>query len=114
MARALTYRPDPYDDWGMIRNADGSIFAVVRCPASSEDLARHREAGTDPYEPVARRLIASCQAESAVAYLLDRSLRDDELYYHIGYGTEAFRRLTHAYAALTGEEPATVEKRYAR
>lgn len=52
------------------------------------------------------------KAADAIKYLLDRSRRDDKLYYQIGFGTEAFRRLTSAHAAITGEEVAVVEKRY--
>lgn len=52
------------------------------------------------------------KASTAIAYLLNRSKRDEKLYYQIGFGTEAFRLLTDAYAALTGEDVAVVEKRY--
>lgn len=52
------------------------------------------------------------KASAAIAYLLNRSRRDEKLYYQIGFGTEAFRLLTDAHAALTGEEVAAVEKRY--
>ncbi|MXN51863.1 hypothetical protein GR158_12095 [Shinella sp. AETb1-6] len=52
------------------------------------------------------------KAETAISYLLNRSRRDDKLYYQIGFGTEAFRLLTDAFAALTGEEVAVVERRY--
>jgi hypothetical protein len=52
------------------------------------------------------------KAATAIKYLLDRSRRDDKLYYQIGFGTEAFRLLTDAHAAITGEDVAAVEKRY--
>jgi hypothetical protein len=52
------------------------------------------------------------KAADAIKYLLARSRRDDKLYYQIGFGTEAFRLLTDAHAALTGEDVAVVEKRY--
>lgn len=52
------------------------------------------------------------KSERAIAYLLNRSQRDSKLYYQIGFGTEAFRLLTDAYAELKGEDVATVEKRY--
>ncbi|MCS0459492.1 hypothetical protein [Rhizobium favelukesii] len=52
------------------------------------------------------------KAAAAITYLLDRSQTNDKLYYQIGFGTEAFRLLTDAQAALTGEDLATVEKRY--
>lgn len=57
--RGLQYRPNEYDDWGMIRNADGSLFAVVRRPAGEDELAEHRRHGTDPYEDLARRLMST-------------------------------------------------------
>jgi hypothetical protein len=52
------------------------------------------------------------KAHTAIAYLLNRSMRDEKLYYRIGFGTESFRLLTDALAALTGEDAAAVEKRY--
>ncbi|RVI16115.1 hypothetical protein CN200_16340 [Sinorhizobium meliloti] len=52
------------------------------------------------------------KAGEAIAYLLNRPRRDDKLYYQIGFGTEAFRLLTDAHAALTGEDVEVVEKRY--
>jgi hypothetical protein len=52
------------------------------------------------------------KAGEAIAYLLNRSRRDDKLYYQIGFGTEAFRLLTDAHAAITGEDVKAVEKRY--
>lgn len=54
------------------------------------------------------------KAQKAIAYLLNRSQRDDKLYYQIGYGTEAFRLLTDAYAELTGEEADVIERRYGK
>ncbi|UXS01131.1 hypothetical protein [Agrobacterium tumefaciens] len=50
----------------------------------------------------------------AISYLLNRSQRDDRLYYQIGFGTESFRLLTVALAALTDVDHASVEKRYSR
>ncbi|MDK1386333.1 hypothetical protein QN224_13035 [Sinorhizobium sp. 8-89] len=52
------------------------------------------------------------KAGEAIAYLLNRSQRDDKLYYQIGFGTEAFRLLTGAHAALTSDDVKAVEKRY--
>ncbi|TCV66324.1 hypothetical protein [Neorhizobium sp. S3-V5DH] len=54
------------------------------------------------------------KAGRAIKYLLDRSQRDDKLYYHVGFGTESFRLLTDAHAALTGEDVKTIEARYSR
>lgn len=55
----LQYRPNKFDDWGVIRHADGSVFATVRRPVSDVDLAAHRSAGTDPYQDLALRLMAT-------------------------------------------------------
>jgi hypothetical protein len=63
----LRYRPNEFDDWGQIRNADGSMFASVRRPASEEELAEHRRAGTDPYEDLARRLMSTFDAPAPPA-----------------------------------------------
>ena len=62
MTAALRYRPLEFDDWGIIRRGDSNeIFAVVRRPLPEEDAARHREAGTDPFEPLARALMSAVQ-----------------------------------------------------
>lgn len=63
-----TYRPNSMDDWGMVRNLDGegqSVGFVANTRSGSyqaetpEALAAHRNAGTDPFEPVGRHL-ANC------------------------------------------------------
>jgi hypothetical protein len=54
------------------------------------------------------------KATIGIKYILDRSQHNDKLYYHIGFGTEAFRLLTSAYAALTDEDVKIVEQRYIR
>ena len=72
-----------------------------------------------PEDSAPDRHVAGLQAKidkagAAIRYLLDRSQRDDKLYYHIGFGTESFRLLTDAHAALTGEDVKAVEARYSR
>lgn len=72
-----------------------------------------------PEDSAPDRHVAGLQAKidkagAAIKYLLDRSQRDDKLYYHIGFGTESFRLLTDAHAALTGEDVKAVEARYSR
>jgi len=52
------------------------------------------------------------KAAKAIAYLLNRSRDNENLYYQIGFGTESFRLLTDAHAAITGEDVKNVEKRY--
>lgn len=55
----LYYRPNKFDDWGIIRNADGSIFATVRRPVTDEEMVKHRSSGSDPYEDLALRLMST-------------------------------------------------------
>ncbi len=54
------------------------------------------------------------KAGRAIQYLLERSQRDDALYYQIGFMTESFRLLTEAHAALTGQQTTEVVKRFRR
>ncbi|WP_421358196.1 hypothetical protein [Agrobacterium rosae] len=54
----LQYRPNHYYDWGMIRNADGSMHATVRRPeAHHGEFDIHREQGTDPFAELASKII---------------------------------------------------------
>lgn len=57
--KPLAYRPREYDDWGMIRCADGTLFARAypAGPLSVADADAHRDAGTDPYEAVGRLIV---------------------------------------------------------
>ncbi|RWO22860.1 hypothetical protein [Mesorhizobium sp.] len=58
--KGLRYRPLEYDDWGIIRHGDSDhIFAVVRRPLDESEAAMHRANKTDPFEDLAKRLIAS-------------------------------------------------------
>lgn len=58
-ATPLAYRPLEYDDWGVIRRADGRLFARARSDAylSVADADAHRAAGTDPYEAIGRLIV---------------------------------------------------------
>jgi len=54
------YRPNPYDDWGSVRNGEGYLVAVAANPSISESqYAAHRAARTDPYEANARLIAAA-------------------------------------------------------
>ena len=54
----LQYRPNHYDDWGMIRNADGSMHATVHRPEIYlGEFDDHREVDTDPFADLARKII---------------------------------------------------------
>lgn len=62
LALPLTYRPDPFDDWGWIRGADGKIAAVAKVRGSEDELAEHRRNHTDPAEPVGRLIVEAVNA----------------------------------------------------
>lgn len=68
----LFYRPNEFDDWGQIRNADGSMFASVRRPLSEGAAAEHRRNKTDPFEDLATRLIASFDDDEKPRYTTHR------------------------------------------
>lgn len=62
----ISYRPDPFDDWGTIRAAPGSTGAGgvawsmgrIRDPRVLDaDLWKFRVAGTDPYEAVGKMFV---------------------------------------------------------
>lgn len=66
------YRPNPEDDWGMVRNLDkdGACIGFIANARSgrydledSSALATHRTDRTDPYAPVGRH-IANCNPEA--------------------------------------------------
>ncbi|GEM_PF-5071780 len=67
--QTLKYRPFEHDDWGMIRNEDGRVFATVRRPCSEGELAEHRTNGTDPFEELALKLIAAFTRPAAPVFL---------------------------------------------
>lgn len=57
--KPLVYRPQPHDDWGIIRDADGDLAARACGPEFYDhDLCEgHRTAGTDPVEERAREIV---------------------------------------------------------
>lgn len=66
------YRPDKYDDWGVVRTERGGFICQAKdgsWPGEGPDLDTHRRAGTDPYEANAR-LIAAAPDWIAPATLL--------------------------------------------
>lgn len=66
------YRPCEYDDWGFIRGPEkisdliGPYRPVVclsrQSDVTEEQMAEHRVAKTDPYEPVGRLVVAAVNA----------------------------------------------------
>lgn len=63
----LRYRPNEFDDWGMIRKADNSMFATVRCPTSWEEDSEARRNGTDPYQGIGLLLMTAANGIAAEA-----------------------------------------------
>lgn len=64
------YRPNKYDDWGLVRAANGwsigQIQAAGREGCHWEDYSKHREAGTDPNEHNAK-FIATADPPTVLA-----------------------------------------------
>lgn len=65
------YRPQQYDDWGIVRSADSAWDGIVArgfgaryLDESEED--RHRAARTDPYEANARLIAAAPELYDAL------------------------------------------------
>ena len=63
-----SYRPDEYDDWGIVRapvteqgRFRGGIICQAKNPEALDELTlgKHREAGTDPWEANARLIAAA-------------------------------------------------------
>ena len=63
------YRPQPHDDWGYIRSADGEVVATARAGrfVSETEKDEQRRAKTDPY---ARNAVFIACARSAVPRLI--------------------------------------------
>lgn len=62
-----TYRPQPYDDWGIIRVADpteeGTLWYIAQVGAgrwvNDDEKNAHRRANTDPYHANAAYIVAA-------------------------------------------------------
>ena len=64
------YRPDQYDDWGVVK-VDGCVICQARDPErlDSTTLAQHRKNGTDPWEANARRIARVPDMEAEIIRL---------------------------------------------
>jgi hypothetical protein len=58
---SLVYRPNEFDDWGMIRHVNGRMFATVSRPLSQQEANDARRTETDPYEVLGRLLIVAVE-----------------------------------------------------
>lgn len=65
------YRPDPFDDWGIVRGPDDYVVAVARYQTAGlteDQLNQHRRNRTDPAGPDALLIVA---ARTALPEALD-------------------------------------------
>jgi hypothetical protein len=53
------YRPDEYDDWGIVKGSDNFVICQARVRASEEELSTHRKNGTDPFAANAHLIAAA-------------------------------------------------------
>lgn len=64
------YRPNEFDDWGVVKASDNFTICQCRRRATQEELSAHRASGTDPYEANARLVSASPAMAEALEELL--------------------------------------------
>ena len=62
----LQYRPREFDDWGVVRTPDGSIFAVARRRTGETDDNEHRKNQTDPYRETGELIIRAVGSHDAL------------------------------------------------
>lgn len=73
------YRPDKFDDWGIVKNSKHYVICQARDPeiCSAKELNEHRRAKTDPWGSYARRIARLPELEAAyieVATKLDMAV----------------------------------------
>lgn len=80
----LSYRPDEYDDWGVIRFApdgEGRRWHALKVSLPTHDeniLSQHRVNGTDPCEEFGRRIVTAVNCHAALIKYLAIFLGHDE------------------------------------
>jgi hypothetical protein len=64
-------RPNAFDDWGVVRAANGNLVAVARAGEhlTEDQYAEHRRVGTDPYGHNARLIAAAPDMLAALKML---------------------------------------------
>ena len=93
----LSYRPEEYDDWGVIRFApddEGRARYVLKVQLPTYDeavLGQHRRNGTDPCEEFGRKVVTAVNAHddlvAALNYVADHTFCgiDCEWHFKAGY-----------------------------
>ena len=61
-----SYRPNKYDDWGVVKSPDGLPVAQACVGRWSKDFDKHRTEGTDPAEANARLIAAAPELLAAL------------------------------------------------
>ena len=87
------YRPEKYDDWGMVRGADKyPVASASTCRSDDFEKNEHRRNKTDPADANARLIAAAPDLHAALTDALDRAEkaeaeRDRKLdaHYDVGY-----------------------------
>jgi len=115
LALPLSYRPLEFDDWGIIRDANGHIFCQVKWPVNA-DFDLHRRNGTDPYEAAAKIVIDAINRPTPTPAdgMLDPEMPTQELRLHMGELTASEIRVARAAIAWANSAlsraPVDVEK----
>lgn len=57
----LAYRPHHFDDWGVIRSADGAFVCQVKDPRNRDEeiLDAHRHEQTDPWGDMSKLIVTA-------------------------------------------------------
>lgn len=93
-------RSQKYDDWGIVRSADGNVVALAREGrfVPEDEYAKHRKDKTDPCAANAHLIAAAPCLHDALTDIL-RML--EAAYMQLGMGTADNKRIVKARTALS-------------